>query len=119
VHADTIVICFVSSDPLLRAYEVDLLRELNEKKLGLLKVMIGEKIPGELVRENDLVLECQGLSEVGDDNFPVIDVLAGQLIAFFRCLEEGLRPDSPSEDGVISRVVQTFKLHTADDEAPS
>lgn len=119
VHDDTIVICFVSSDPLSRAYELDLLRELNEKKLGLLKVMIGEQIPGELVRENDLVLECQGLSEVGDDNFPVIDVMAGQLIAFFRCLEEGLRPDSPSEDGVISRVVQTFKLHTADAEGPS
>jgi tagatose-6-phosphate ketose/aldose isomerase len=119
VHGDTIVMCFISSDPLLRAYEVDLLRELNDKKLGLLKVMIGEQIPDELVRENDLVLECKGLGEVGDDNFPIIDVIACQLLAFFRCLEEGLRPDSPSEDGVISRVVQTFKLHSSDGERPS
>jgi tagatose-6-phosphate ketose/aldose isomerase len=41
----------------------------------------------------------------------VIDVIAGQLLAFFRCLEEGLRPDSPSEGGVISRVVQAFALY--------
>jgi tagatose-6-phosphate ketose/aldose isomerase len=51
------------------------------------------------------------LAQLGDENFPVIDVLAGQLLAFFRCVETGLRPDSPSENGVISRVVQTFALH--------
>jgi tagatose-6-phosphate ketose/aldose isomerase len=33
------------------------------------------------------------------------------LLAFFRCLKEGLRPDSPSETGVIQRVVESFTLH--------
>jgi tagatose-6-phosphate ketose/aldose isomerase len=111
VHKDTLVICFLSSHPTLQAYEADLLRELDQKELGLLKLMVGEGVPSELVREDDVVLECKGLGHVGDENFPVIDVIAGQLLAFFRCLEEGLHPDSPSEDGVISRVVQTFALH--------
>jgi tagatose-6-phosphate ketose/aldose isomerase len=111
VHEDTLVICFLSSDPTLRLYESDLLREFDQKELGLLKVIIGEAIPAGLVREGDVVLECKGLGKVGDENVPVIDVIVGQLLAFFRCLEEGLRPDSPSEDGVISRVVQTFALH--------
>jgi tagatose-6-phosphate ketose/aldose isomerase len=111
VHKDTLVICFLSSHPTLQAYEADLLRELDQKELGLLKLMVGEGVPSELVRENDVVLECKGLSQVGDENFPVIDAIAAQLLAFFRCLEEGLHPDSPSEDGVISRVVQTFALH--------
>jgi len=44
----------------------------------------------------------------------MIDVLVGQLLAFFRCMHEGLRPDSPSESGVISRVVQSFTLHIPD-----
>jgi len=35
----------------------------------------------------------------------------GQLLAFFRCLSAGLRPDSPSDDGVISRVVGDFAIH--------
>ena len=111
VHEDTLVVCFLSSEPTLRAYQSDLLRELDQKGLGLLKVVVGEVVPVDLVREGDLVLECKGLQQLGDDNFAVIDVIAGQLLAFFRCLEEGLRPDSPSEDGVISRVVQTFALH--------
>lgn len=112
VHADTLVVCFLSSEPTRRAYEADLLRELDQKGLGLLKVVVGEAVPRELLQERDLVVECKGLAPLGDENVPVIDVIVGQLLAFFRCLEEGLRPDSPSEDGVISRVVQTFVLHS-------
>jgi D-galactosamine 6-phosphate deaminase/isomerase len=111
VNDDTLVVSFLSSDPTLRAYEADLLRELDQKRLGLRKVIVGEEVPGKLVQENDVVLECAGLAQIGDENFPVIDVLAAQLLAFFRCLEMGLRPDSPSEDGVINRVVQTFHLY--------
>jgi tagatose-6-phosphate ketose/aldose isomerase len=115
VHEDTLVVCFFSSDPTLRLYESDLLREFDQKELGLMKVIVGEDVPPDLVREGDVVIDCQGLRQLGDDNSPVIDVIAGQLLAFFRCLEEGLRPDSPSEDGVISRVVQTFALHLPKD----
>ena len=42
-------------------------------------------------------------------------MILGQLLGFFRSMKEGLKPDSPSSDGVISRVVQEFELHrTAD-----
>jgi tagatose-6-phosphate ketose/aldose isomerase len=111
IHENTIVVCFLSSDKVLRAYETDLLRELDQKKLGRLKVIVGENIPHDVVRDRDLVIDCPGLSEIQDDDTPVIHVLVGQLLAFFRCLEEGLHPDSPSKDGVINRVVPGFKLH--------
>jgi len=111
IHNDSLIVGFLSSDPMLRAYETDLLREVNQKGLGLLKVIVGEDIPSDLVGENDAALECSGLKELGDENTPIVHVLVGQLLAFFRCLHEGLRPDSPSENGVISRVVQSFTLH--------
>jgi tagatose-6-phosphate ketose/aldose isomerase len=110
-HQDTLIVCFLSSDPLLRAYEADLLQELNDKELGLFKVIVGEDVPRDLARSNDVVIECPGLAAVGDYDSSVIHVMVGQLLAFLRCLEEGLHPDSPSEDGVINRVVQSFKLH--------
>ena len=112
IHKDTLMVCFLSSDPTLRAYESDLMRELDQKELGLLKVVIGESIPAKILRKDDLGLECDGLRQIGDENAPVIDVIAGQLLAFFRCMAEGLRPDSPSEGNVINRVVQTFALHS-------
>jgi tagatose-6-phosphate ketose/aldose isomerase len=111
IHNDTLIVCFLSSDPMLRAYESDLMRELDQKELGLLKVVVGESIPAKVLRKDDVALECEDLRQIGDENVPVIDVIAGQLLAFFRCMAEGLRPDSPSEGNVINRVVQTFALH--------
>jgi tagatose-6-phosphate ketose/aldose isomerase len=41
----------------------------------------------------------------------VLDAVVGQLLAFFRCLGAGHRPDSPSEASVITRVVSGFEIH--------
>jgi tagatose-6-phosphate ketose/aldose isomerase len=60
------------------------------------------------------LVDCNGLAKLGDDNMPVLDVILGQVLAFFRCLKEGLQPDSPSSEGVINRVVQEFKIHRAE-----
>src|SRR5205823_1496281 len=112
IHEDTLVVCQLSSDPTTRAYELDLLAELDRKKLGLCKVIIGEDVPESAARVGDEIIHCPGLGELGDDDGATVFVVVAQLLAFFRCLEEGLRPDSPSEDGVISRVVESFPLHT-------
>ena len=106
-----LVVCFLSSDPVSRAYEVDLIRELNQKRLGARKVIFGAAVPPELVAAGDVVIDPPGLDAVADEDAPVLDVLVGQLLAFFRCLSVGLRPDSPSDDGVISRVVGDFAIH--------
>jgi tagatose-6-phosphate ketose/aldose isomerase len=112
IDHDSLVVCFLSSELKLRAYETDLLRELDRKQLGLLKLIAGENIPRDLLRENDVAIDLPGLGAVGDENASVVHVIVGQLLAFFRCFKEGLRPDSPSESGVISRVVESFRLHT-------
>ena len=44
----------------------------------------------------------------------VLDAMVGQLLAFFRCRAAGRRPDSPSEDSVITRVVSGFQIHSRD-----
>ena len=111
VHDDTLMVCHLSSDRTIRAYELDLLRELDRKRLGLLKVIVGENIPDSAVRNGDEVIECRGLSELGEDDDLAIHVVVAQLLAFFRCLEEGFLPDSPSEEGIINRVVEKFPLH--------
>jgi tagatose-6-phosphate ketose/aldose isomerase len=117
VNDDALIVCFLSSDRLVRAYEADLIRELGRKQLGLSKLIVGEDIPEDLVGNTDVALECTGLSEVGDENASIVDVVVGQLLGFFRCLKEGLRPDSPSEQGIITRVVESFTLHRSDEWA--
>jgi tagatose-6-phosphate ketose/aldose isomerase len=48
----------------------------------------------------------------------VTDVIAGQLLALFRCLAMGLRPDAPSTANVINRVVEDFALYHRHDLQP-
>jgi tagatose-6-phosphate ketose/aldose isomerase len=110
-HDDTLIVCFLSSDATVRAYECDLIRELNQKNLGMQTLIVGDGIPADLLLGLDVGIDCPGLARVGDDGAPLIDVIVAQLLGFFRCLREGLRPDSPSESGIINRVVQSFTLH--------
>jgi tagatose-6-phosphate ketose/aldose isomerase len=111
VGTGALVVCFLSEDPVARAYEVDLVRELDRKKLGARKVLVGDRVPADLAGADDVVVDLPGLDALGDEGAPVLDVLVGQLLAFFRCLALGLRPDMPSDDGVISRVVESFAIH--------
>ncbi len=112
VHDDTLIVCQLSCDPTTRAYELDLLAELNRKKLGLCKVIVGEGVPEAVLGYEDELIHCSGLAKLGDDDSATVFVVVAQLVAFFRCLEEGLQPDSPSEGGVINRVVESFPLHS-------
>ena len=111
IHADTLVVCFLSPDATARAYECDLIREIDQKNLGMMKVIVADAVPPDVTRDRDVVIECPGLGELGENTVPVVEVMIGQLLGFFRCIREGLRPDLPSENGVINRVVQSFALH--------
>ncbi len=110
VHPSTLIVCFLASDPVVRGYETDLLRELTQKKLGLGKVIVGSQIPAALVSPQDVAVDI-GAPSVEDRDFPVLDVVVGQLLAFFECRSLGLRPDAPSPDNVIRRVVEGFPMH--------
>jgi tagatose-6-phosphate ketose/aldose isomerase len=112
IRPDTLVVAFLSSDPLVRAYERDLLTELDRKGLGSGRVVVGAGVPEGVVSSPDpLVLECGPLSPGADEDLTLLDALVGQLLAFFRCRAGGRRPDSPSEDSVITRVVSGFEIH--------
>ena len=54
-------------------------------------------------------LHCPGFV---DEYRPSVDVMLGQLLGLFASLRSGLKPDQPSPNGAISRVVAPIKLYT-------
>jgi tagatose-6-phosphate ketose/aldose isomerase len=110
IRPDTLLVAFLSSDPLVRAYELDLLTELDRKGLGSRRVVLGAGLPARL-GESALVLDCGEDTPAADEDLTVLDALVGQLLGFFRCLASGHHPDSPSADSVITRVVSSFEIH--------
>ena len=115
VHSNSLVVCYVSADPLIRAYEFDVIRELHEKHLGMKKLFLGSNIPRDIASADDLIVDLAGFDN--DDTTSILYVVAGQVLALLRCLQEGLRPDAPSEDGVINRVVGDFRIYGMDETA--
>jgi tagatose-6-phosphate ketose/aldose isomerase len=111
VNDETLTVCFLSTEPQTRAYESDVLREVAQKQLGLFRLIAAKDIPSDLIRAGDVVVPYDGNDALDDDNVTVLDAVVGQVLAFSRCLHEGLHPDSPSQSGVIQRVVQSFALH--------
>jgi tagatose-6-phosphate ketose/aldose isomerase len=104
----TLVVCFLSSQPHRRAYELDLLRELRRKCLGRELLMVGSSLGSEV---DGTVIELPSEAGAGSEADSVVYVVAGQLLAYNRCLKEGLDPDAPSGAGVITRVVESFPIH--------
>ncbi len=112
INERTLIVCFLSSNELIRSYERDLIRELNAKGLGLRKLFAGTGDPGAgLYQERDVAVSYDLPADTADDELTLLDVVIGQILGFHRCRAEGLQPDQPSASGVISRVVEPFPIH--------
>jgi tagatose-6-phosphate ketose/aldose isomerase len=106
----TLFVAFLSRDRRRRSYELDLLDEISRKRLGRVRIAVTANEVGELESRADypLSLDCPGFA---DEYRPAVDVMLGQLLGLFASLRSGLKPDHPSPNGAISRVVAPIKLY--------
>ncbi len=112
VDGQCLFVAFLSSDPRRRGYELDLLREIDRKRLGRARIAV---TTGDGRDASELVDDCLRLnlpSDFADIYRPVLDVMLGQLLGLFASMRCGLKPDQPSPNGAITRVVQPIKLYS-------
>jgi tagatose-6-phosphate ketose/aldose isomerase len=105
---DTLVLCLLSSDPVRRLYELDLIDELRSKRLGYI-VAIAE--PSDSLGTVDEVIPAVAPGAPDDLRTP-FEILIPQFLGLHLSLRTGLSPDNPSPDGVINRVVQGVRIHS-------
>jgi tagatose-6-phosphate ketose/aldose isomerase len=91
---------------------LDLLDEIGKKRLVKSKVVVaGGGLSGKnSFAENYLTLSTP--PDFVDDYRPPLDVMFGQSLGLFFSLQWNLRPDCPSPNGAISRVVQNVSIHS-------
>ena len=109
LRPDTLVLCLLSSDPVRRLYETDLIDELRSKRLGYSVAITG---PVDHGSPFDDVIPAV-LPEAPDDLRTPFEILIPQFLGYHLSLRIGLNPDNPSPDGVINRVVQGVRIHSA------
>jgi tagatose-6-phosphate ketose/aldose isomerase len=112
VDSQALFIAYLSSDPRRRGYELDLLREIDRKRLGRVRAVV--TVPGidDLSPLTDYCLSLDCPADFPDLYRPVLDVMFGQLIGLFASMRSGLKPDQPSPNGAITRVVQPIRLYS-------
>jgi tagatose-6-phosphate ketose/aldose isomerase len=125
LDGSTLFVSFLSRDRRRRSYEMDLLEEVHRKRLGKVRVVVtpntidrfGADRPDmdrsdmdRLGTMADYVLSLHA-PELGDEYRAPVDVMLGQLLGLFCSLRLGLKPDSPSPNGAISRVVSHVNIY--------
>jgi tagatose-6-phosphate ketose/aldose isomerase len=112
IDRNTLFVAFVSSDPRRRGYEVDLLDEISRKRLGRVRAVVTAGSPKDVsaLADHSLVVNCG--DRFPDQYRPTLDVMFGQLLGLFTSLKHGLKPDHPSPNGAITRVVAPIRLYS-------
>jgi tagatose-6-phosphate ketose/aldose isomerase len=108
VNARTLVVVFVSNDPLTRRYDLDLVDELRR-----------DGCAGRIIE-----VTAQPRTEAGTGSIAVPDmttaadldllwpyIAVAQTYAFFTSRALGVTPDNPNPAGIVNRVVQGVRLH--------
>jgi tagatose-6-phosphate ketose/aldose isomerase len=113
IDGRTLVVAYVSKDPYRRKYEGDLLKELREKRLGMRTAVCGPALDERMRSLADFSIDFDpgGTLGVDDEHAPPVAVIFGQLLGLFKSVGAGLKPDAPSEAGIINRVVKGVKIY--------
>ena len=112
INHDTLLAAFVSGDARRRSYEMDLLEEIHKKNLAkkiLVVAPVSAIMAVESALKNSIFLPLDFAIE--DYYRPPVDILVGQLLGLFASIKQGLKPDTPSPGGAISRVVTQVRIH--------
>lgn len=110
LDSETLVCAYLSGDEPGFLYERDLLREIHDKGLAKEVLVVTPRDRSELHEIAGHVLDLRAPLQFPDVCRPPIDVIAGQLLALFFSIKNGVPSDSPSS-GAISRVVSHVKTY--------
>jgi tagatose-6-phosphate ketose/aldose isomerase len=110
VDEQTLVMYFFSNNAYALQYEKDLVVSMQKGRPPLLQLGIMEsKIEGVKLDYNFFFSENG--SAISEELLPVCAILPAQLLAFYKSLQLGLSPDSPSSSGAITRVVEGVNIY--------
>ena len=112
VNESTLLVYFLSSsDEYALRYELDLINSMKKGTSSMLEIGISETV----VRDLNLAYMfhfSENGKKLDDDFLPLCYILPAQLLGFYKSIQLGLHPDSPSVNNDISRVVEGVQIYS-------
>jgi tagatose-6-phosphate ketose/aldose isomerase len=110
VDSTTLVIYLFSNNAYAGLYEKDLVLAMSKGQKPLSQIAVCETAPENLTFDLCIQLSDMG-KQIDEDMLAVCCILPGQILGFFKSINNGHKPDSPSDSGAISRVVEGVKIY--------
>ena len=107
INERTLVLVFVSNDPLTRKYDLDLIDEVRRDGRAARVIEITARSRHDA---HDTLL-VPGMAEAADVELLWPYIAIAQLYAFHQSRTLGLSPDNPNKEGTVNRVVQGVRLY--------
>lgn len=115
IDESTLVVYFFSSNDYVKRYEEDLVHAMKSGNNAIFQLGISERY--ETINDLDAQVNFGiDTEDIDEDFLPVCAIIPGQLLAFYKSLQLGLMPDTPSVNGSISRVVQGVNIYPIEKE---
>ena len=114
IDESTLVAYIFSNDEYVSKYERDLVQSMKKGRQPLVEIGLMEsRLPG-IHLDRIFYLSDNG-SGVSETFLCVCSVLPAQILGFYKSLELGLQPDTPSQTGAITRVVEGVNIYDLND----
>jgi tagatose-6-phosphate ketose/aldose isomerase len=106
----TLVVYIFSNDEYTLKYEKDLVESMKKGNRPLLEIGIMESQRKDITLDYQVYFAENG-SAIREEFLTVCSIIPAQILSFFKSLHVGLRPDSPSHSGAITRVVEGVQIY--------
>lgn len=113
INEDTLVVYFFNQNRYANRYEMDLVRAMDNGTRALFQLGIGSR-PVQASQLNGQIIVGGPGDILGEDFQPLNYIVPAQLLGFFKSMQLGLKPDTPSLNGAISRVVKGVHIYPLD-----
>lgn len=110
VNNKTLIVYLSSNNPYAQAYENDLINSVSEEQTPLQTVLISEN-KNKDVNVDTQIYFSESNKKISEDLLTICNIVPVQLLSFYKSLNSGLNPDSPSVSGAIHRVVQGVTIY--------
>jgi tagatose-6-phosphate ketose/aldose isomerase len=108
INDRTLVVVLLSNDAYTRAYDCDLLHELQRDARAGGLLALGAS-PDGIERSEQLLFE--DMRDATDIELAPLNAIVAQSFALTQSLALGLTPDRPNSAGIVNRVVQGVTIH--------
>lgn len=116
VNNDTLMMYMFSNDEYVLQYELDLIASIKKEQNPKYTIGISENRLS--VKAFNLPVFMTNKGNQLDEGFLAIcSLVPVQLLAYYKSIDVGLNPDSPSESGAIHRVVQGVNIYEYKNES--